>query len=169
MYPKEHPSFITVTCLEWHPLLADDKIKDIIISSLRFLVLQKRVTVYAFVIMNNHFHLIWQMMGDHQRENVQRDFLKYTGQHIIYALKDNDEMLTTLIVNAKDRKRQVWERNSLSISLWSPAVLKQKLNYIHQNPVRAGLVIEECDYKYSSAGFYIKQETVWDFLTHYEG
>jgi REP element-mobilizing transposase RayT len=169
MYAKDHPSFITVTCLEWQPLLADNKIKDIIINSLRFLVLQKRVTVYAYVIMNNHFHLIWQMMGDHQRENVQRDFLKYTGQHMLYALKGNEDMLTRLTVNAKDRKRQVWERNSLSISLWTPAVFLQKLNYIHQNPIRAGLVADVCDYRYSRAGFYEKQDMVWDFLTHYAG
>ncbi len=41
MYAKEHPSFITVTCLEWHELLTDDRVKDTIIGSLRFLVLQK--------------------------------------------------------------------------------------------------------------------------------
>jgi REP element-mobilizing transposase RayT len=76
IYSKVHPEFITVTCLEWKALLEDDRHKDIITSSLDFLVNQKRVAIYAFVIMHNHFNLIWQMLGEHQREDVQRDFLK---------------------------------------------------------------------------------------------
>jgi putative transposase len=42
---------------------------------LAFLVGNQRIHVYAFVIMGNHFHLIWQMMGEHKKANVQRDFL----------------------------------------------------------------------------------------------
>ena len=166
MHPKEHPSFITVTCLEWHPLLANDNVKDIIINSLRFLVSENRVVVYAFVIMNNHFHLLWQITSANMCSVI---FLNLPASIFFYMLKNNTEMIDRLTGNAKDRKRQVWERNSLSISLWSSVVLLQKLNYIHQNPVRAGLVKEACDYKYSSAGFYINQEKQWEFLTHYAG
>jgi len=71
VFAKEHPEFITVTCLEWKPILMEDRFKDIVIDSLDFLTKSNRITVYAFVIMNNHFHLIWQMMGDHKREAVQ--------------------------------------------------------------------------------------------------
>jgi putative transposase len=58
----ESPQFFTATILEWKRLLKPDKYKDIIISSLEFLVRNKRVQVNAFVIMDNHIHLIWQMM-----------------------------------------------------------------------------------------------------------
>ena len=58
----ESPQFFTATILEWKRLLKPDKDKDIIISSLEFLVRNKRVQVNAFVIMDNHIHLIWQMM-----------------------------------------------------------------------------------------------------------
>ena len=170
MYSKEFPDFITVTCLDWKPLLEDDRHKDIITDSLDFLVRKERVVIYAFVIMNNHFHMIWQMLGEHKREDVQRDFLKFTGQHILKNFRNiRSLILNEIRVNAKDRKYQVWERNSLGIPLWSPVVFNQKLKYIHYNPVKAGLCQYPEDYKYSSARFYEKNEKDWAFLTHYNG
>jgi putative transposase len=169
-YSKEHPEFLTVTCLEWRPLLEDDRFKDIITSSLDFLTKQQRILVYAFVIMSNHFHLIWQMLDDHKRDDVQRDFLKFTGQQILKILRnEGSTMFQKLIVDAKDRKRQVWERNSLGIPLWSDSVFNQKLEYTHYNPVKAGLCKYPEDYKYSSARFYELNEKNWTFLTHYNG
>lgn len=78
--------------------------------------------IYAFVPiaigMSNHFHLIWQIMGEHKRDAVQRDFLKFTGQQVLKSFRNaGSAMLSELIVNAKDRKRQVWERNSLGVPL----------------------------------------------------
>ena len=93
MYAKEHAEFITVTCLKWKHILNEDRFKDIIISSLSFLCKAKRLRVYCFVIMSNHFHLIWQMIGDHKREEVQRDFLKYTGQQILKHLRNEKSKL----------------------------------------------------------------------------
>jgi putative transposase len=79
------------------------------------------------------------------------------------------ELLGELLVNAKDRKYQVWERNSLSVPLWTPKVFEQKLDYIHNNPVQAGLCKFPEDYNYSSAQFYERNEKDWVFLTHHEG
>jgi putative transposase len=170
VYSKDHPEFLTVTCLEWKYLLAEDRFKDIIIESLTYLTKAKRINVYGFVIMSNHFHLIWQMMGEHKREDVQRDFLKYTGQRILKKLQGSQPKLAAeLVVNAKDRKHQVWERNSLGIPLWTPEVFFQKLDYIHNNPVKAGLCKFKEDYKYSSARFYERNERDWIFLTHHMG
>jgi REP element-mobilizing transposase RayT len=120
--------------------------------------------------MPNHFHLIWQVLGDHKRKDVQRDFLKFTSQQILKKLqKEKSPLLSALEVNLKDRKFQVWQRNSLGIPLWSDWVLWQKLTYIHYNPVRAGLCKYPEDYKYSSSSFYMKSDTRWDFLTHVDG
>ena len=55
-YPIYYPQFFTATILEWKHLLADDKHKDIIINSLKFLVAEKRIILNAFVIMSNHMH-----------------------------------------------------------------------------------------------------------------
>ena len=101
-------------------MLEDDKHKGIIINSLRFLTTEERVVIYGFVIMQNHFHLIWQLMGDHERDEVQRDFLKFIGQQVLKNLRNlKFPILQELLVQAKDRKYQVWERNSLSIPLWT--------------------------------------------------
>ena len=78
----EYPQFLTATSLEWKRLLKPGKYKDIIIASMRFLVKDKRAKIFAFVIMENHIHLIWQMLPDNDPEEVQRDFLKYTAQRI---------------------------------------------------------------------------------------
>jgi putative transposase len=170
IYAKEHAEFVTITCLEWKHILMEDRFKDIIIDSPSFFSEGKAVTIYGFVIMSNHFHLIWQMLGDNKREDVQRDFLKFTGQQILKHLRNEQSSLQKeLLVDAKDRKYQVWERNSLGIQLWSPEVFLQKLDYIHNNPVKAGLCEHPEDYKYSSARFYENNEKDWDFLEHHEG
>lgn len=170
LHAKEHPDFITVTCLEWKPVLSEDRFKEIIIDSLRFLFKEKRVCVYAFVIMSNHFHLIWQILANHKPEDVQRDFLKYTGQQILKVFRNEKHVMQDqLLVNAKVRKYQVWERNSLRIPVWTSAVIKQKLDYIHQNPVKAGLCQFPEGYHYSSASFYHTNNSPWEFVSHVNG
>ncbi len=80
---------------------------------------------------------------------------------------NNQPLLETLSVNAKDRKYQVWERNPLSVPVWTEAVLIQKLNYIHENPVKAGLCKLPEEYVFSSAYFYETGEDNWGFMSHY--
>ncbi|MBX3241602.1 MAG: transposase [Chitinophagaceae bacterium] len=164
----EYPQFFTATNLEWKKLLLLDKYKDIVIKSMRFLVKNNRVIINAFVIMPNHLHLIWQIRNGHRPDAVQRDFLKFTAQRIKADLLINHlQVLAYFKVNAKDREYQFWERNPLSIELRTNAVYEQKLDYIHRNPVRAGLCKLPEDYKYSSAKFYETGIDDFGFLTHY--
>ena len=126
------PQYFTATNLEWKKLLQPDKYKDIITDSLRFLVEDKRIILYAFVIMINHIHLIWQMRASIDLEAVQRDFLKFTAGKIKADIrKHHPAVLLHFFVGVKDREYQFWERNPLSIELRTPAVFLQKLNYIH--------------------------------------
>jgi REP element-mobilizing transposase RayT len=169
-FPEEYPEFITVTCLDWKYLLGTDTRKNIIVDSLRFLSQDARAIIYAFVIMSNHFHLIWQFHGGRHGSVVLRDFLKYTSQQLLRNLAEQDMKLhEELRVNDCDRIYQVWERNSLRTQLWTQKVFNQKLNYIHWNPVKAGLCEFPEQYRYSSASFYILNETEWDFLSHADG
>ena len=164
----EYPQFFTATNLEWKNLLQTDEYKDIVIEGMRFIVRDKRVIIYGFVIMHNHMHIIWQMQAGMKRENVQRDFLKHIAQKIHEdMLRNKRKDLSDYLVNAKDRKYQFWERNSLSVDIWSEKVLVQKLKYIHENPVRAGLCQNAEKYKYSSASLYKTGIDNWGFLTHY--
>jgi putative transposase len=127
-YAHNYANFITITCLEWKHILAEDEVKKIIIDALEFLVINKRIRLYAFVVMDNHLHLIWQMLDDNKSEDVQRDFLKYTAQQILKHFRNTQSpLMNGLYVGALDRKYQVWERNSLSIPVYSENVIMQKL------------------------------------------
>ena len=100
-FVTEYPQFFTATNLEWKKLLQPDKYKDIIIDSFRFLIDDKRIKLYAFVIMPNHLHLIWQMQPLIHPKHVQRDFLKYTAQKIKHDLQQHHQnVLQHFKVNA---------------------------------------------------------------------
>ena len=159
--------FFTATILEWKPLLTHDAYKDIIINSLKFVVEDNRVYLCAFVIMNNHIHIIWHIIHPHTEEAVQRDFLRFTAQMMIKEMRNNNSILLEQFrVDAKDRKYQVWERNALSIPLRNEAVVLQKLNYIHDNPIRKNYCTAPADYKYSSALYYAEGIDNWGFITN---
>ena len=170
IYPSYWPQFFTATILEWKPLLQNNNYKDEIIKCLQFLVQQKRIKIYAFVLMNNHIHLIWQPLPGQTLQTIQHSFLKHTAQQFKIDLQKNDtKLLQQFKVNAKDRKYQFWERNSLSVELRSSKVFNQKLEYIHYNPVKAGLCILPEEYYYSSAKFYATGVDDFDMLTHADG
>jgi len=83
--------------------------------------------------------------------------------------QSNQSLLVEFAVNAKDRQCQFWERNALSVDLFSEAVMFQKINYIHQNPVKAGLCDFPENYKYSSAKFHEIGVDDFGFLEHIRG
>ena len=168
-YPEYYPDFFTATILEWKPLLQLTVCKEIIINSLKFLSTENKITVFGFVIMPNHLHVIWQISNHIDKIKLQQSFKKYTAQMMLKELRNNHvEKLKMFQVNAADRKYQVWERNSLSIEIRSNEVMFQKLNYIHQNPVRAGIIELAENYLYSSASLYIKEEVIWDFVSKWK-
>ena len=165
-----HPQFFTATILEWKNLLKEDEFKDIIIKSLQFLTNEKSIAVYAFVIMPNHIHLIWQIQDGFKRDKIQLRFLRFTAQQMKFKLlQTNKSKLENYRVNAKDREYQFWERNALSIDLWSESVFMKKLEYIHNNPLQEKWQLAEFpeDYRYSSAKFYETGYDEFGILTSY--
>ena len=165
-YPEQWPQFFTATINEWKSLLEQDKYKTIITDSLRFLVHDKRIILNGFVVMNNHIHLIWQACHGHTLQKVQQGFMKYTAQQIKFdLLKNNNSLLDEYKINAADRKYNFWQRRSLGIELFTTKAYQQKLNYIHNNPVKAGLCKYPEQYQYSSARFYHTGIDEFDMLT----
>ena len=103
MYSEYWPQFYTATIYKWQTLLADDKHKDIIIDSLKFLVTEKRIELNAFVIMSNHIHLIWQGNKMNSLKHTQLSFMKYTAQQIKFDLeKHHPNVLPYFVVDAKE-------------------------------------------------------------------
>ena len=132
-----HTQFITITNLNWLPILQNDHHKQIILEAFKNRVNRNQVSIYAFVIMPNHMHIIWQLHDGIIRKDFQRDLLKFTARSILQFMRMNeDPLLTRLKVIAPDRQYQIWERNSLSIDIYSEKVLLQKMNYLHNNPLQ---------------------------------
>ncbi len=169
-FPVHYSQFFTATIYEWNHLLSDDNHKNIIVYSLRFLVTDKRIELNAFIIMSNHIHLIWQSLPRFTPSEIQASFMKFTAQQLKRSLIKNDvETLSAFKVNKYDREYQIWKREPLSIELISEDLFKQKLEYIHYNPVKAGLCEVPEDYYYSSAKFYQDGTNNFGMLKHYSG
>ncbi len=167
-YPVHWPQFYTASIYEKKHLLKDDLHKDIIIDCLKFLVSENRIVLNAFVIMSNHIHVIWQPMFGFTPSGIQASFMKYTAQQLKGSLNKRDEaFLNEFKVNKYDRDYQMWKRDPLSIELRTSEVFNQKLEYIHYNPVKAGLCNYPEEYYYSSANFYHNGVDIFGMLTRY--
>ena len=151
-HPGIWPQFYTATIQNWKPLLSKDEYKSITTDCLAFLVNDNRIVLNAFVVMNNHVHLIWQPLHQYSLTQMQSSFMSFTAKSIIKNLAlNNPDLLESIRVHKHDRRFQVWKREPLSIELFTQNVFIQKLNYIHNNPVMAGLVSSAEEYAFSSA------------------
>lgn len=169
-YPTQWPQFFTATIHQWKHCLKEDRYKDIIVACLKTMVGNKQVELNAFCIMSNHIHLIWQPLGELTPSQVHASFTNYTGKQIKNTLAIHDPaMLEELKAKNYDREYQIWKRRSLSIELFTESTFTQKLEYIHANPVRAGLVNYREEYHYSSAAYYQNGVDDFNMLTHYSG
>src|SRR5690606_21755808 len=165
---QDCPQFFTATILNWNKLLKPESHKMIIIESLVYLVRSERVIVYGYVIMDNHLHIIWKLTLFYSLKHTQLSFMKFTAQRIKRDLETHHrDVLKMFLVASKDRTYQFWQRNALCVDLYSDAIIEEKLQYIHQNPVKAGLSVNTFDYKFSSARFYEEFGDEFDFLTDY--
>jgi putative transposase len=168
LYPENWPQFFTATIGGWKHLLKDDRFKDIIIESLQFLKVRERMEINAYVIMSNHIHFIWQALHGYDLKDIQSSFARHTAKKFLHLVsaEGGSELYK---VNSPDRDHNFWKRNPLGVELFTPTVFDQKLDYIHYNPVRAGLCKYPEDYKYSSAMFYHNGEDHTGVLTHWAG
>jgi len=176
MYPGNLSSrysdlyFTTATVKDWKHLLKQDKYKKIITDSFEFLVKEQSVWIYAFVIMPNHFHWVWQMQGEHNLSHMQLRLMKFVAQNIKFDLQANHPaVLEHFKVQRRDRQYQFFKERPLSIPIFTDETAEQKIGYIHQNPIQEKwrLAAAPEDYEWSSAGFYTKGDLHWPFLTHF--
>ncbi len=118
-----HLSFFTATILNWYHLLEDEKYKELIMNSLKYMVEKEKIILSAFVIMPNHIHLVWKINNKLKLQDIQRDFLKFTAQLIKNDLLiNNTNILDKFYVGLKDREYQFWQRNPLTIELFTEKV-----------------------------------------------
>jgi putative transposase len=158
--------FWTATIHKWLPLLEQDNNKQVIVDSLKYLSHKKLITVYAFVIIPNHIHLIWQQNAMNGKETPKGSLLKYSA-HLFLKQLEESKKKNLYEVNASNKKYEIWQRDALGIEIYTRIVAKQKLDYIHFNPIRGKwrLAKDDISYRYSSAKFYETGVHDFGFLT----
>ncbi|GAB2839321.1 transposase [Ferruginibacter profundus] len=173
-YFEYWPQFFTATIHEWKHLLSKDEHENIIIESLRFLVAQKRITLFRFapiaIGVVNHVHIIWQPLFGFTSSAIQSYFMKHTSKKLKASMAKNDtEVLATYKGDKYDRMYQIWKREPLSVEVRTSAVFAQKLDYINNNPVVVGLSNTPEAYFYSSVRFYHEGVHAFNMPGHYSG
>ena len=161
--------FWTATINNWYRLLQEDALKEIIISSLKHLSTLRKIEVYAFVIMPNHLHFIWQLLEMNGTEKPHTSFLKFTAHSFKKHLQiNNSQLLKLYAVDAANKEYEFWQRDSLPFELLNKETTNQKLDYIHNNPNAEHwkLCKEPADYYHSSAKFYEIGVNDFGFLKH---
>ena len=153
-----HLYFITASIIDWKHLFITPEYIKIPLDSLAWMQQQKRILLFAFVVMPSHLHAIIKPESDSIGEIVQQ-FGSFTAHEILKMLRsDNQKELLDLFHRKKRDQRHehsVWQ-DIQAKNIYSMEFLQQKMDYIHQNPIAKGwkLAKDRADYPYSSAGYY---------------
>ena len=167
--------YVTFQIVEWVDIFTRQVYRDIVIDSLKFSQQNKSLEIYAFVVMSNHLHLIIRS-GIGKLSDTIGEFKSFTAKKILLAIEMESESRRDWILNlfefaAKKHKRnekfQVWTHENHPELVYSDNFLFQKINYIHDNPVRAGIVENPEDYLYSSARDFAGKPCLLDIVPVY--
>jgi len=153
--------FVSFAVVYWLDVFTRNVYKDILIESLKYCQKQKGMEIIAWCIMTNHVHLIFRSINGEKPELLLGDLKRFTSKTIVKAIKENiresrkefllDKFKEAANKSSNVKKYQFWRHDNKPIELWSNNVIKEKVNYVHQNPVEEGLVFKAEDYVYSSA------------------
>jgi REP element-mobilizing transposase RayT len=164
--------FVSFAVVEWTDVFTRNIYKEILLDSLTFCQKYKGMEIYAWCIMSNHVHLAFRSMEDIPPEKILGDFKRHTSKAIVKAITENPkesrkENLLAVFKKAADEasnvhKYKFWRHDNHPIEIWSNKVIAEKIRYIHNNPVDAGLVFKAEEYMYSSATDYCGEKGLLD-------
>lgn len=161
--------FVTATVVDWADIFTRNIYRDILLDSFRFCQKNQGLQIHAWVLMPNHFHMICSCINNNELGMVFKNIKSFTAIRIIDAILNNPKesrkhwMLDIFEKNGAQNKSnyrfQFWQHENHPIFLdhYSNSYI-DRLNYIHQNPVRAGFVTEAQHWLYSSAMDYYGTE-----------
>lgn len=160
VYAETDYYFCTTTITNWYAIFTESIFFDVIIKSLNFCRNHKGLKIHAYVIMLNHLHLIISSGSNNSLSYIMRDFKRHTSKEMRALLKSKqrEEALRLFKEEArnigKNQNYKIWQDGFHPIGLESEYFFLQKLNYIHENPVRKGYVVKPEYWYYSSASNY---------------
>jgi putative transposase len=163
--------FWTDTINDRKKLLIKQQYKEIIIEQLQWLKSRNKIEIYAFVIMPNHLHFIWEMKEMNGKEKPYASFNKWTSSNFLKDIRKNHpEILPFFEEKTLERNHRFWIKDPQASLINDKKILEQKIEYIHNNPIANIWKLAEnpIEYKWSSAKFYKTGNDEFNILTHYE-
>jgi len=156
--------FTTSTVIDWVDIFTRARYRHVILESLKYCQQQKGLRIYAWVLMSNHLHMVVSTEREQTVGDILRDFKKFTNKKILKELEEDEHesrrtwMLDRFRFAGANDKRitnyRFWQEGNHIEEIYTSDFLWQKINYIHQNPVRAEIVERAEEYLYSSARDY---------------
>jgi putative transposase len=152
--------YMTCTVVGWIDIFTRESYRKIVLDSLEYCQKNKGLHLNAYVIMTNHIHLIGWIEAPRQTYEVLRDFKRHTANKVLEAIQQEPESRREWLMHmfkyhgrgAANREIfQFWQVGYHPVELWSDEVIQQKLRYLHENPVRQGLVSQAEHWRPSSA------------------
>jgi len=152
--------FLTFTVTDWVDVFTRLNYRSIIVESLAFCRKNKGLKLYAWCLMTNHIHLVCSVDQPFRMTDFIRDYKQFTAKNVLHDIQTlpesrRDWMLYRFEFAGKFDNRiekyRFWQDKSHPVELTTNEMIEERINYIHQNPVRSGLVAREEDYLYSSA------------------
>ncbi|WP_024647170.1 REP-associated tyrosine transposase [Pseudomonas syringae] len=166
----EKPHFLTCTVVEWLPLFTRPALVDILLNAWRYQQAHQGLQLFGYVVMENHLHFLAQAP---ELDKCVSSFKSFTARQIVDTLEKSKAESTlqrlrfVKRMHKTDRVYQVWQEGSHAELIWSESVMRQKLDYIHHNPVKRGYVDAGEHWRYSSARDYEGQRGLIDIQRWY--
>lgn len=153
--------FLTFTVIDWVDVFTRKEYRLIVTESMNYCIKEKELIVLSWVIMSNHIHVIWMAKEGYRLSDIIRDFKKFTAKRILEAIQTDSESRKIWLLKKfeyaglrlkRNSKYKFWKDDNHAILLEPGDVqmIDQKLDYIHNNPVKALLVENPEDYLFSS-------------------
>ncbi|AYA36448.1 transposase [Hymenobacter oligotrophus] len=165
--------FVSFATVNWIDVFTRRLYNDLFVDGLRYCQQHKGLEVYAWCLMTNHAHLIISSEQDNLSA-ILRDLKRHTAKTLLQAIQENQqesrrEWMLWMFRRAGQRNThnehyQFWQQNNHPIELYSNELRRQRLEYLHRNPVSAGFVDAPEDFQYSSARNYAGRPGLLDVL-----
>ena len=165
--------FLTLTVVDWVDVFTRPCYKDLMVESIQYCQQHKGLELYAWVLMTNHVHLIASAQEHTSLSDILRDLKKFTSKALVKAIAEEPESRRQWMLyrfefagkyNPKIKDYKFWQDGNEAKEIFTNPFLLQKLNYLHDNPVRAGIVDYPEDYLYSSARNYAGKQGLLDVI-----
>ncbi len=151
--------FLTHTVVDWIDVFTRRELANVVVDSLNYCVENKGLEVYVWCLMSSHLHMIVRTAEGARDDlsGIMRDFKKFTSKKVVETISEINESCKEWLLRhfqTGPDSFHVWQEGRHPIELFTKRFTDQKMDYIHNNPVAAGIVWVPQDYLLSSAGDY---------------